>query len=225
MEVEQNDSASAAEQQIQQQQSSISSVTCSECPLSEEPQNERISPCMVLFDCSTTCSSSSSSASSSASTKSKCKECRQCRREEEIEVEEDSMQKQQQSMEIWPTRPDAKWKVRTVGLLAALLPGWFLAGRFYINWQLGIGCYFCLAFSFAFQFERIYNFTIPSTFCPVCCPKQYNTISMFLGTSKYVSSSQLQVLCLPQTKKLYVYSFSIGVWKPQKYIWLMVCGF
>ncbi|KAL3125053.1 hypothetical protein niasHT_000658 [Heterodera trifolii] len=81
---------------------------------------------------------------------------------------------------LWrPTeKPDAKLKVRTLGLMAAILPA--------------VGCYFCLAYTFAFQFDRVANFTIPSSFCP-------GLKSMFPPVS-----------------------YSIGVWKPQKYIWLMV---
>nr|CAD2195367.1 unnamed protein product [Meloidogyne enterolobii] len=78
----------------------------------------------------------------------------------------------------WAIRPDAKWKVRSIGLLAAILPG--------------IACYLCLAYSFTLQYDRIANFTIPSTMCP-------GLKSIFPPVS-----------------------YSIGVWKPQKYIWLMV---
>uniref|UniRef100_A0A914NB64 CWH43-like N-terminal domain-containing protein n=1 Tax=Meloidogyne incognita TaxID=6306 RepID=A0A914NB64_MELIC len=56
----------------------------------------------------------------------------------------------------------------------------------------GIACYLCLAYSFTLQYDRIANFTIPSTMCP-------GLKSIFPPVS-----------------------YSIGVWKPQKYIWLMV---
>nr|CAD2137076.1 unnamed protein product [Meloidogyne enterolobii] len=42
--------------------------------------------------------------------------------------------------------------------------------------RLGIACYLCLAYSFTLQYDRIANFTIPSTMCPYWC----------LETTKYI---------------------------------------
>ncbi|CAD5212436.1 unnamed protein product [Bursaphelenchus okinawaensis] len=73
-------------------------------------------------------------------------------------------------------KPDGKMKIKTLCLLGALLPG--------------IGCYFCVAYTYLFQFDRVLNFT--STNCP-------EVMSSFPPIS-----------------------YSIGVWKPQKYVWLIV---
>uniref|UniRef100_A0A1I7SX39 Transmembrane protein n=1 Tax=Bursaphelenchus xylophilus TaxID=6326 RepID=A0A1I7SX39_BURXY len=73
-------------------------------------------------------------------------------------------------------KPDGKMKIKTLCLLGALLPG--------------IGCYFCVCYTYLFQFDRVLNFT--STNCP-------DVMSIFPPIS-----------------------YSIGVWKPQKYVWLIV---
>ncbi|KAL7071265.1 hypothetical protein ACQ4LE_009032 [Meloidogyne hapla] len=131
-----------------------------------------------LYDSSTSNSCSPSADSSEASTSYSdekennfCKNCFQ--KEENVNNNNDL-----ETTTEWSIRPDAKWKVRSIGLLAAILPG--------------IACYLCLAYSFTLQHDRIANFTIPSTLCP-------GLKSIFPPVS-----------------------YSIGVWKPQKYIWLMV---
>lgn len=73
-------------------------------------------------------------------------------------------------------KPEGKLRIRTLCLLGALLPG--------------IGCYFCIVYTYLFQFDRVLNFT--STNCP-------DVMSSFPPIS-----------------------YSIGVWKPQKYVWLTV---
>lgn len=96
-------------------------------PTTEEMLKKEKSPAcsMSLYDSSTTCSSSSFSSHSFASFKSKCSQCRECDCRNGKENGKEQKQPQQPlSLHIWPTiRPDAKWKVRTVGLLAAILPG------------------------------------------------------------------------------------------------------
>ncbi|KAH7726404.1 Protein Y38F1A.8 [Aphelenchoides avenae] len=76
----------------------------------------------------------------------------------------------------WPKKPECRFKIRTLCLLGALLPG--------------IGCYLCIAYTYLFQIDRVLNFT--STNCP-------DVKSTFPPVS-----------------------YSIGVWKPQKFFWLLV---
>uniref|UniRef100_A0AC34RLS9 Uncharacterized protein n=1 Tax=Panagrolaimus sp. JU765 TaxID=591449 RepID=A0AC34RLS9_9BILA len=47
-------------------------------------------------------------------------------------------------------KPDGKIKVRTLCLLGALLPG--------------LGCYFVIAYTYLFQYDRVMNFS--SSHCP-----------------------------------------------------------
>lgn len=68
-------------------------------------------------------------------------------------------------------------RMRTVVSMGALLPG--------------LGCYFCIAYTYLFQFERVLNFT-QSDQCP--------TVHSILPPVSY----------------------SIGVWEPQKFFWLIV---
>ncbi|KAE9555806.1 hypothetical protein FO519_001020 [Halicephalobus sp. NKZ332] len=76
-------------------------------------------------------------------------------------------------------KSDARIKIRTLSLLGALLPG--------------LGCYFCIAYTYIFQYERVASFQ--SSHCP-------SVTSPFPPVS-----------------------YSIGVWKPQVYIWLLVLCF
>uniref|UniRef100_A0A914PUX6 Post-GPI attachment to proteins factor 2 n=1 Tax=Panagrolaimus davidi TaxID=227884 RepID=A0A914PUX6_9BILA len=78
--------------------------------------------------------------------------------------------------EIIPQKPEGRIRIRTLCFLGALLPG--------------LGCYFCIAYTYLFQFDRVLNFT--SSHCP-------NVKSPFPPVS-----------------------YSIGVWEPQKFIWLLV---
>ncbi|CAK5098678.1 unnamed protein product [Meloidogyne enterolobii] len=129
-----------------------------------------------LYDSSTSnsCSpDSSEEASTSYSDEKENNFCKNC-----FDKKEEIRENKNSETTEWAIRPDAKWKVRSIGLLAAILPG--------------IACYLCLAYSFTLQYDRIANFTIPSTMCP-------GLKSIFPPVS-----------------------YSIGVWKPQKYIWLMV---
>ncbi|CAK5108739.1 unnamed protein product [Meloidogyne enterolobii] len=129
-----------------------------------------------LYDSSTSnsCSpDSSEEASTSYSDEKENNFCKNC-----FDKKEELRENKNSETTEWAIRPDAKWKVRSIGLLAAILPG--------------IACYLCLAYSFTLQYDRIANFTIPSTMCP-------GLKSIFPPVS-----------------------YSIGVWKPQKYIWLMV---
>ncbi|KAF7632670.1 hypothetical protein Mgra_00007892 [Meloidogyne graminicola] len=121
------------------------------------------------------CSSPSSEPSTSFTEENKENNlCKNCFNKKEDKINEIKIINNSE----WTIRPDAKWKVRSIGLLAAILPG--------------IACYLCLVYSFTMQNDRISNFTIPSTHCP-------GLKSIFPPVS-----------------------YSIGVWKPQKYIWLMV---
>lgn len=87
----------------------------SEDPLQKEKERDGASPYLTLFDSSTNCSSSSSSSSSSSTaSKSKCGDCDRCRAAEALELDEmeDGRKKREEPVQIWPIRPDAKWKVR-----------------------------------------------------------------------------------------------------------------
>lgn len=53
------------------------------------------------------------------------------------------------SARLFETKPDLWIRVRTIGLIGALLPG--------------IGCYICIAYTYLFQLEQVQNFT--STNC------------------------------------------------------------
>uniref|UniRef100_A0A914L1F3 CWH43-like N-terminal domain-containing protein n=2 Tax=Meloidogyne incognita TaxID=6306 RepID=A0A914L1F3_MELIC len=206
-----------------------------------------------LYDSSTSnsCSpDSSEEASTSYSDEKENNFCKNC-----FDKKEEIRENKNSETTEWAIRPDAKWKVRSIGLLAAILPvcvgdqNKFLVASFHDLRQLrqtirylfkfkkwkffsalvekktvsdsysnqnqvevwirdvysifhdhytslekdkGIACYLCLAYSFTLQYDRIANFTIPSTMCP-------GLKSIFPPVS-----------------------YSIGVWKPQKYIWLMV---
>ncbi|CAI4232234.1 unnamed protein product [Auanema sp. JU1783] len=69
------------------------------------------------------------------------------------------------------------YHMRTVVSIGALLPG--------------LGCYFCIAYTYVFQFETITNFTQQDS-----CPDVHSPIPPV--------------------------SYSIGVWKPQRFYWMTV---
>ncbi|KAI3418845.1 hypothetical protein GPALN_007945 [Globodera pallida] len=149
---------------------------CSPAIASDNAQDNSETP-FYLSDSSTSCSLSKCSSSSSASSPS----CHppDTDGDQKASAPPSTVDEDVVEQIVWPpNKPDAKWKVRTLGLMAAILPA--------------VGCYFCLAYTFAFQYDRVANFTIPSAICP-------GLKSMFPPVS-----------------------YSIGVWKPQKYIWLMV---
>jgi hypothetical protein len=68
----------------------------------------------------------------------------------------------------------------------------------------GIGCYICVIYTYVFQFDRVMNFT--STNCDSV--KRQVFFPTFIVNFYFSPFPPI--------------SYSIGVWKPQKYIWLIV---